>query len=456
MSFCEADWDDLLQFIHEGRVIPLIGPELLRIDDGTDAQIPLDQYLARRFAERLGVSTDDIPEENALTRVVCRYLEKSPQNIRETIYPQFQRMVDKLQVPIPQPLRTLAEIREFQIYVTTAVHPLVEQAIAAARGRKPIVGVYSPNSSNVDDLDRPASESGAPVVFYLMGRISSMPDYVITEEDVLEFLNAMQSGRRPTLLFESLQTHHLLLLGCRHPDWLARFFIRLVKGARLSGPRDWQEIVADRTIARDQGLATFLQHFSYRTRVFTQGDATAFVEELGSRYRAAFPHAKTAENPDRQRRDRQLSPGAVFVSYAGEDRLAAEKIAALLEQIGAEVWIDQSQLKPGDDWNRIIGRNIRHCSLFVPLVSKNTEAILEGYFRREWHLAEDRSFEIHESVPFIVPILIDDVRMEEAKVPEAFKRRQSFLLRPDDAPDGFKKGMTELLRTYRKRERCAP
>jgi hypothetical protein len=38
-------WEDLLLWIEDGRVIPVIGPELVTVDDG-GTQVPLYSWLA--------------------------------------------------------------------------------------------------------------------------------------------------------------------------------------------------------------------------------------------------------------------------------------------------------------------------------------------------------------------------------------------------------------------------
>lgn len=46
-------WDDLLNFIEEGRVIPIIGPELLRVDTDSGPRLLYD-WLAEKLAAKLG------------------------------------------------------------------------------------------------------------------------------------------------------------------------------------------------------------------------------------------------------------------------------------------------------------------------------------------------------------------------------------------------------------------
>jgi hypothetical protein len=82
---------------------------------------------------------------------------------------------------------------------------------------------------------------------------------------------------------------------------------------------------------------------------------------------------------------------AVFLSYASQDAEAAQKICEALRAAGIEVFLDQSELRGGDAWDQKIRREIRDCALFIPIVSRHTQARLEGYFRLEWKLAVDRA-----------------------------------------------------------------
>jgi TolB-like protein/cytochrome c-type biogenesis protein CcmH/NrfG len=118
--------------------------------------------------------------------------------------------------------------------------------------------------------------------------------------------------------------------------------------------------------------------------------------------------------------DQPRATGAIFLSYAREDGEAARRIAEALRGFGLEVWFDMSELRGGDAWDAKIRRQIRECTLFVPIVSANTQAREEGYFRREWLQAVERKRDMAESRAFIVPVLVDDTRESDANVPEQF------------------------------------
>jgi hypothetical protein len=111
---------------------------------------------------------------------------------------------------------------------------------------------------------------------------------------------------------------------------------------------------------------------------------------------------------------------SVFLSYASEDREAARLIGDALTGFGLEVWLDESELGGGDLWDQKIRKQIRECDYFMPLVSAQTEARHEGYFRREWRLAVERTLDMADDHPFLLPVVIDDTNQTGARVPEKF------------------------------------
>ena len=131
------------------------------------------------------------------------------------------------------------------------------------------------------------------------------------------------------------------------------------------------------------------------------------------------------------------STPAVFLSYASQDAEAARRIAEALRASGVEVWFDEAELVGGDAWDAKIRKQIQSCTLFVPIISANTQARSEGYFRLEWKLAVDRSHLMADDRPFLFPVVIDDTPDTEARVPDRFRERQWTLLGSRDTVEGF-------------------
>lgn len=110
----------------------------------------------------------------------------------------------------------------------------------------------------------------------------------------------------------------------------------------------------------------------------------------------------------------------VFLSYASADREAARLLRDALPTFGLEVWYDESDLGGGEIWDQKIRKQIRECDYFMPIISAQTEARHEGYFRREWRLAVERTLDMADDHAFLLPVVIDDTGQAGARVPEKF------------------------------------
>jgi hypothetical protein len=284
------------------------------------------------------------------------------------------------------------------------------------------------------------------VVYHLFGRLSASPTYVISDEDLLEFICALQSEHlAPEKLFHELEHSHLLFIGSNFTNWLARLFLRMAKRQRLSDPRDVGEVLADDHTSQDDLLTAFLQQVSVRTRIYV--GAERFVDELYERWQArrkpvgAGIGAAARFLPPA----REMPDNAVFISYAREDLPAVRLIKAGLEAAGITTWFDMDRLEVGDDYDRKIHRNIARCSYFIPVVSATTQRRLEAYFRREWSYAIDRARNMADGALFILPVTIDATTAAAAVVPDKFKALHFTHLPGGEVPAEFARRLTAFM-----------
>src|ERR1700722_12396709 len=325
-------WDDLLSFIEERRVIPIVGPELLRVETPTGPRLLLD-WVAEKLAGRLSVNVAELPQPYTVNDVVCWFL--SARGRREEAYVRLRGIIKDANFEPPTALRQLAAITDFDLYVSTTFDPLLEMAINLERfngtpGTE--VLAYAPN--RVVDLPCERDRLQRPVVFQLFGKLSASPTYVISDEDLLEFICALQSEHLvPERLFHELEHNHLLFIGSNFTNWLARLFLRMAKRQRLSDPRDVGEIMADDHTSEDERLVSFLQQVSVRTRIYL--GAERFVDELhdrlAARRRPTAPAVQAGATARFLPPAREMPDNAVFISYAREDLAAVQLIKAGLE-----------------------------------------------------------------------------------------------------------------------------
>ncbi len=444
----EDAWEDLLSFIEERRVIPIVGPELLQVTTDKGPRLLYD-WLGQRLAARLNVDTADLPPNFTLNDVICLFL--AARGRREEIYVRVRSILKESQFEPPAALRQLAAITDFDLYVSTTFDSLLETAINLERfGGAPSTEVVAYTPNRVADLPTERDRLQRPVVYQLFGRVSASPTYVISDEDLLEFICALQNEHlAPEKLFHELEHSHLLFIGSNFTNWLARLFLRMAKRQRLSDPRDVGEIMADDHTVEDERLVAFLQQVSVRTRIFM--GAERFVGELHQRWQARRKPAVTQSSGATATvrflpPAREMPDNAVFISYAREDLAAVQQIKAGLEAAGITTWFDIDRLEVGDDYDRKIQRNIARCSYFIPVISATTQRRLEGYFHREWSYAIDRVRNMADGALFILPVSIDATTAAEALVPDKFKALHFSNLPGGAVPAEFAQRLGDFMR----------
>jgi hypothetical protein len=446
MSTLDDDaWDDLLSYIEERRVIPIVGPELLLVSTERGPRLLLD-WVAEKLAGRLNVNIGELPQPYTLNDVICWFL--SARGRREEAYVRLRGIIKDANFEPPAALRQLAAITDFDLFVSTTFDPLLETAINLERfNGAPSTDVLSYAPNRVTDLPTERDRLQRPVVYHLFGKVSASPTYVISDEDLLEYICALQSEHlAPEKLFHELEHNHLLFIGSNFTNWLARLFLRMAKRQRLSDPRDVGEVLADDHSSQDDRLVAFLQQVSVRTRIYM--GAERFVEELHRRWQARRKPAAAAAAPAMVRfapPAREMPDNAVFLSYAREDLPAVQAIKAGLEAAGIVTWFDIDRLEVGDDYDRKIQRNIARCSYFIPVVSAATQRRLEGFFRREWSYAMDRVRNMADGALFILPVSIDATNAADALVPDKFKALHFSQLPGGQVPPEFARRLKDFM-----------
>jgi hypothetical protein len=445
------------------KVVPVIGPDLARVkaseedlerwgvakkvsgNGSNHSRLTMESYLTLRLAEEWSktgkkptITPGELPENPRFNDFVCLYLDRH--GTREGVdqfYGRIAALFAKIQyvtdpaadlpsgsVLLPEALVKLAEITDFTVFLTTVGDLMLERAIKKVRPTTALLLSPPPVFSHERPVDLPleAGSDETAVVYHLFGQFGvDARSFALTEDDLLDYVVSLQT-RIPALgRLSDLLKNQLLLLGGGFPDWLARFVMRTAK-AHLS---DAEEILADEVAARDDSLCRFLQRFSPKTIVVPDGGA-AFVSELHRQWKESRVDDQTGGRETLSVLPPVMPPQSAFISYASEDREFAERLRTKLKEAEVEVWYDQDQLESGDNWDAKIRQNVQRCVLFLPLVSRRTDRVIEGYFRTEWNAAAIRASGRSETDPFILPLLLDhDLRQEAIqRVPPQFRMPQ--------------------------------
>jgi len=134
LGWKDLDWAVLLECVRRRKVIPVIGEEPLQVEiDGKT--VSLYSWMAERLANVLEVPAGDTP---SLNDVACQYLAQSDAN-RNSIYTHLSIIVNeaKSRLRAPTGLRQLAEITDFNLFLTTTFDSLMESALNEIRKKEP-------------------------------------------------------------------------------------------------------------------------------------------------------------------------------------------------------------------------------------------------------------------------------------------------------------------------------
>jgi hypothetical protein len=173
-------WEDLLILLDEGKVIPVIGSGVVTM--GQD-QTPFYPWLAKRLADKLGIPLEKLGDRADLNTVATLHLLNRADG--NALYTRIARIL-RDECPMPgKALTDLASVSAFNLFLTTTFDPLLQRAIDLTRyGGEPFTNVYafSPKTHLID-LPLSRNELGGTTVFHLLGQVSSIPDYVVWEEN---------------------------------------------------------------------------------------------------------------------------------------------------------------------------------------------------------------------------------------------------------------------------------
>lgn len=111
-------------------------------------------------------------------------------------------------------------------------------------------------------------------------------------------------------------------------------------------------------------------------------------------------------------------PLQIFLLHARCDEDVVRRLYRRLVREGADVWLDQAKLLPGQDWAYEIRRAIHRSDLVIACLSKQFHK--QGGFRHEeLRIAVEKANSLPEGETFLIP-----ARLEPCDLPELLTRWQ--------------------------------
>ena len=395
----EKSWDELVDQIWAGNVIPVIGDNL--VVEGTTIVRELLEYLA----------ADKGIKKTPKTFSELYYNEDFVKH-QPTLYEEVSSLIKANQEGF-QPTGILEEflsIEQFPFVITTSVDYTVEETmkkIWGKRRRNVRTLVFSNNPNENNDIQKVADIKD-PTVYYMFGKANKNREhsFVLTDEDMLSFCQSWLSEKHPLLLSNVIGSKYLLFFGVNYPDWLIRFMWYSMR----SNLRESGMLVDNREL--EGSLAEFFRRVSIRT----QNTPTKVVREITRRL------AEKKREYEAKRFDSVPQQVDFFISYSRRDASYAEQLYDALSAQGFNVWYDKKDILVGHDWAPAILLGIRTARKFIALISDNV--ILESkdhhVYHSEWDVALAQRM---NDLSFVIPIIIGNVSYENSgpNIPEEIK-----------------------------------
>lgn len=145
------------------------------------------------------------------------------------------------------------------------------------------------------------------------------------------------------------------------------------------------------------GHHTAAQHLQHVLEVYMAGH---FLLRL------RLEHAEAEQKTGAVPRESHQRP-TVFLSYASEDRERVLELSDWLRANEFDVWLDNKDLEPGNEWKAKIKRVIETVDFFIPVLTK-TSARKSGMVQRElkWALEHNDGMFLDDN--FIIPVMLEE------------------------------------------------
>lgn len=420
------NWSKVIESLHERRLIPILGGDAVPVVlNGRTA--PLNEFLAEELCTRLqrGGLTIPAPAPTTLEELI-RAIFELPANeerarnlitgpLREHLTAAHRELLGKV-TPAPE-TAALKIFAGLPLVITTTIDGAASLALKAASGAAPrVLNLKRITTTTLEDLPEAwnavQGRGTAPFLYHLFGRIDGQETFALTDDEMIEYFWKLQGSDATRRLREAFVDCDILLLGCAFPDWLLRFVLRLARGRAFTEAASFN-LVAEKQLIEsqacyDRSLHGFLRQFqASNVWVYRDADPAQFLARLATEISSTGTPQEGISLPSPSAR---RTKGNIFISYTTANADVARTLAAELAK-RCPVWFDAKLIRGGEELNSELVRAIQDAHLFIPLISRETNAAATSrVFVSEWKKAIEVASNVQLGLrPYIIPVIIDDL-----------------------------------------------
>lgn len=272
----------------------------------------------------------------------------------------------------------LIKTRCFRVILTTTYDSYIEAVMREIYGEElRVMNFHKSKDRGIIFDEKSEYDEIPPTLYYAFGKANSdeLCDYTYSENDKIKLISQWLGVNAPNNLIAYLKTKKILAIGCKFDDWHFRFFWYCLR-------QDFGCMMGDVAISLEEGdssdkkLSSYLKQIGVKDR----GNSREFIRELSFLLQ---------NNQLYQEFQDRLRIGQIFISYASEDFHTTYQIATTLCEYGYKVWFDNVRLDGGDVYDRRIKDAIKQCTVFIPILSKQTK---QDISKNEWRYYKDEEW----------------------------------------------------------------
>jgi len=399
------NWDILLTLIKQRLVVPVLGTGLIFVKNSGKESISLQEHVAKAMSKKLNCDY----QGEGLNSLISRNRENL------LMFGLLKSTFNELSLSDLDldPLFKLAKIFDFKYFVNTSFDGVLEETLKLVRCITESDDIQVLNHSlNPEAKPKDFGQNTLATVFNVFGNVKSKSGFARTNDEMMEYLLALQNEKVQTIkLKEAIEGKNLLFIGNEFDTWFYRFFIRILSDESLSMSETARFMVDHRD---DQNFKDF--NAEMKCDIYSSdsdgNNTISFINELYEKWEAFSLDYKPAEYE-----------GSIYLCVQSEDKDAVLPLVNSLKKAGVEVVINEFEKTDFIYNEKIAEKKIKSCKLFVPVISENSLSNPVPEILKEWKMAELRHlyFEDEGEDSFIKPLVLDKELLKDERIPKSFK-----------------------------------
>ena len=316
-------WRSICNFVRQGRVVPLIGPDIAEHIYGTIQDLAVELAVANGFPLSASEQTDlakvtqYISTKSSIQDARAQVLASLQQRRQRKALELFgnsdaglegpsllQRIVNHVSTDPDDPFCILSDINA-RVYVSATANPFMEKVLAQLKKTPKKLVVQWRDERQDTPPDYPDTTPDRPYIYYIFGDLRDEATWVLTEDDFFDYLirTSLYHGLIPPVISKGLTNNCLLFLGFRLDDWRTRILFRMIMAKGGSSQLGNYNHVGVQVNPDEHSLADVARAKRYLERYFVAtridiywGSAADFLQELKRQLARLPPENTTAMN----------------------------------------------------------------------------------------------------------------------------------------------------------------